>query len=146
MSSAKQRLMINLSLTKKSEFLRTITTIISLAFITIACKKVPLKDNCGNLKDAIVNDDVSLAISAVDNIISTLPNAHYSQADLQGLANRLTTDCHLTTEVLCYSCIKTNPPQSEIRISATLPGTVKVTVVDISYNSTNRMTCLDMHH
>jgi hypothetical protein len=130
----------------RKAFVRIAAIITSLTFLMVACQKARLKDNCVNLKDAIVNDDVSLARSTVDNIISTLPDAHYSQPNLQGLANRLTMDCNLTSEVLCYSCIKTNPPQSEIRISATLAGTVKVSVVDISYSSTHRMTSLNMHH
>ena len=116
-----------------------------LIIIITACQKHPLGDSCDNLKKAIINDDTPLAKSAVDNIIAALPNSNYSQANLQSLTDRLTTNCNLPTQVLCYSCIKTQPPQSEIRISADSTSGAKERLLDISYTTTNRMTCLNMH-
>lgn len=122
--------------------MRISIVIIYLLIMISGCQKHSLEHSCDNLKKAILNDDIPLARSAVDNIIASLPSPDYSQANLQLLADRLTTNYNLPTQVLCYSCIKTMPLQSELRVSS---GTGKEKVLDISYTTTSLMTCLNMH-
>jgi hypothetical protein len=125
--------------------MRMISIIISLLFLTFACKKTSLKDSCENLKQGILSDDIAMAKSAVNDIIMTLPNQDYTQPNLQSLINKLNTHCNLTTELLRYDCIYTLPSQSEIRISLNSSASSQQKVMDISYTATNRMTCVSMH-
>ena len=125
--------------------MRMISIIISLLFLTFACKKTGLKDSCENLKQGILSDDIAMAKSAVNDIIMTLPNQDYTQTNLQSLINKLNTHCNLTTELVCYDCIKTLPSESEIRVSVNLSASSQQKVMDISYTATNRMTCVSMH-
>jgi hypothetical protein len=119
--------------------MRTISIIILLLLLTFACKKTSLKDNCENLKQAILSNNREMAKTAVNNIIMTLPDQNYTESNLQSLINKLNTDCHLTAEMLCYSCLYSNPPQSVIRISVSSP--VSSLGMSISYiPTTNRMT------
>src|SRR4030095_13804977 len=120
--------------------MRTISIIILLLFLTFACKKNSLKDNCENLKQSILSNDREMAKSAVNNIIMTLPDQDYTKSNLQSLINKLNTDFHLTAELLCYSCLYSDPPQSIIRISVNSPASSQE--MHISYTRPiNQMTC-----
>jgi hypothetical protein len=41
--------------------------------------------------------------------------------------------------LLCHNCIFTNPPESEIKVSFTLSNTSIEKVLDLSYDSNNKM-------
>jgi len=125
--------------------MRMISLIISMLFLIFACKKTSLKDSCENLKHGILSDDIAMAKSAVNDIIMTLPDQDYTQPNLQSLVNKLNTHCNLTTEILCYDCIKTLPSESEIRVSVNSSASSQQKVMDISYTAANRMTCVSMH-
>ena len=58
---------------------------------------------------------------------------------------RDSTECDIQKDLLCYSCIFTLSPQSEIRISFVSASSIQEQVMDVSYTSNNETTCINMH-
>jgi hypothetical protein len=125
--------------------MRTISIIIFLLISANACKKDSVKDNCDNLKLAILSNNSAMTKSALYEIIATLPSQDYSRLNVQNLVNRITIDCGLPTELLCYNCIFTLPPQTEIRILVNSPASTQQKVIDLSYTTENKITIIRVH-
>ena len=110
-----------------------------------SCKKSNVSGNCESLKDAILNNDVAKTGALVNNFIDQLRNKTYTEPNLTALVQKISSQCNVTGEVLCFDCIKTLPSQSEIRITINSGGTVVSKTIDISYSATNNMTFQNMH-
>lgn len=121
--------------------------LLSFIIITllISCRRNTLNDNCESLKDGMVANEVAAVQTAINNFIAGLPDKHYSETNIRALANRISLECNVTVEVLCFDCIQTLPSQSEIKISFNSGGGVMAKCIDLSYNADNKMTYRGMH-
>ncbi len=69
---------------------------------------------------------------------------HKQNLDL--LIKRLNTQCdNMTAEFICYACIETNPPQSEILVTTDSVGTAVKRVVDILTPDDDILYCVSVH-
>lgn len=110
----------------------------------ISCKKEN-QCRCGGLKEAAIAGDVSTAKLNVESVIATLKDKTYNQANIGSLNQKLSSHCGVMAEMFCYDCVKTNPSQTEIKITVQ-SGTNRVEkIVDLSYNSSNQIVFVNMH-
>ena len=110
-----------------------------------SCKKSNESDNCQSLKVAILNDDIATTEILINSLIEQLRNKTYTELNLNALIQRISTQCDVSSTVLCFDCIKRLPSQSEIKISISSAGTVVVKTIDISYSNSYTMTFRNMH-
>lgn len=108
--------------------------------------------DCGNLKTGIIDMDSEIVKSEVNKLVTDLepvrtdsdPIGHKENLDL--LIERLNTQCdNITAELICYACIETNPPQSEILVTTDSLGTGIDRVVDILTPDDDTLYCLRIH-
>lgn len=94
--------------------------------------------DCDKLKDGIINMDSKTVKSEIDKLVIDLEPSktasdnigHKENIDL--LIKRMNTQCaNISAELICYACIKTNPPQSEILVTTDSIDTVISRVIDI---------------
>jgi hypothetical protein len=74
-----------------------------------------------------------------------MPSKTYSLQNIQILSASVSSQCSFTANMLCFSCIKTLPPQTEISISFMDGGSQVRKVFDISYSPDNKMKFVNMH-
>ena len=66
--------------------------------------------------------------------------------NLSILINRLNTQCtSINAELICYACIYTNPPQSEILVSTDSIGVTIKRIMDISTPEDAVLSCVRIH-
>ena len=61
------------------------------------------------------------------------------------LTERITQQCGITAQAVCYACIKTLPPQTEIVVSFMNNGLLVKKTLDITTSSTSKLAFLKMH-
>lgn len=95
------------------------------------------ENNCSELIDGLLSYDIDRVESVFNSITNDLhpyvneddPIGH--QKNFKILLARLNSCELITSEMLCYACIKTYPPQSEILIKIDSSGQFVNRVVDI---------------
>ena len=123
---------------------RVLFLILALSFSS--CKKESSDNNCkGDLKDGIAANDINKVKATVNSAISQLQNKEHTSSNLLSLATLLSAGCNIKAEVICFGCIDTNPPQSEIRFSFNLRGSTFTKVIDITHSPSNMMVFRNMH-
>jgi len=115
--------------------------------LTISCKKTPHTPpavNCESLRYGMQNNDVNEVKTQLTRIIDRLPSQLYTSENINRLAEEISGQCGSTANMLCFNCVKTDPGQTEIKISFPTPFIQKT--IDISYTpSTNKMKVISMH-
>jgi hypothetical protein len=116
-------------------------TVSMLGFVSIflSCKKELNNSDCDNLKDGLLMNDTKLVIKNIGSMLTS-----YSEGNLDELANKITDRCNIPARVDCFSCIKTNPPQTEIIFSFVQSGSTIQKRLDISYTPDNKMKILNV--
>lgn len=125
--------------------IRNFVFILFLSACISSCDKVDDEsDNdlenldCDNLKTGIINMDSDIVKYEINKLLIDLepvktdtdPIGH--KENLNILIERLNTKCdNMTAEFICYACIYTNPPQSEILVTTDSVGTSINRVLDI---------------
>ncbi len=108
--------------------------------------------DCDNLKSGIINIDSDSVRSEINKLVTDLepvrtdsdPIGHKENLDL--LIEQLNTQCdNITVKLICYACIKTWPPQSEILVTTDSLGTDINRVVDILTPDDDTLYCLGIH-
>ena len=120
---------------------RLIIPIIAVIFLFMCCRKGNLSDKeCVNFREGIQANDKERVIKAVDHLLTS-----YSSKNLDKFASSLSSECNISARVLCFSCIDTYPPQTEIRVSFTESIGVIKKVLDITHNNRNKMIIVAIH-
>ncbi len=97
-----------------------------------------LRVDCINLSDGLLTMDSDMIRSDLNVLLGDLgPEpvenddiGHRKNIDI--FINRVNVACsNLKAELLCYACIKTYPPQSEIRIEIDTSGSKIYRIIDI---------------
>ena len=117
---------------------------IAVISILVGCKKEPV-GNCDNLRNAIISGDDETVKSNITGFINKLSSKKLTRDNLQALASLISGDCGITTN-MCFECIYTNPPQSEIYMTITTSQSTMYKTADISATSSNKMQCKDVHN
>lgn len=122
-----------------------IIILVVFSLLVSGCSKNGLEGNCQKLKSAMINGNKDQARSAINDIISQLPNQNNTSQNLDRLAREIDVECDIDAEVLCFDCVKTLPSQSEIKLSFQSGSTTVNKIIDITYNSNNKMKFSNMH-
>ena len=94
--------------------------------------------DCDNLKTGIINTDSDIVKAEINKLVTDLepvktdsdPIGHKDNLAL--LIEQLNIQCdNITAELICYACIETNPPQSEILVTTDSLGTDINRIIDI---------------
>jgi hypothetical protein len=119
----------------------------------ISCDKADtqIKIDWNDLKIGIINRDKFL----IDNELSKLltntnpkptDDDKIGQSDnINKLINTMNTSSVITSELICYACIKTYPAQSEIKIFTDSSG-IKITrIIDLKTPNDDRLRFVNIH-
>ena len=105
-----------------------------------ACRKETLDNSdCDNLRNGLLMNDTKLVTKSIGSLLTS-----YSEGNLEELASKITERCNIPATV-CFNCIKTNPPQTEMIFSFVQPGATIQKRLDISYTPDNKMKILNVH-
>ena len=108
--------------------------------------------NCNNLKIGILNMDSDIVKFEINKLVKDL-NPKVTTSDKFGqrenidlLIERLNKQCNdIKTELICYACIYTYPPQSEILVTVDSARTSVKRVIDIMTPSNVNLSCVRVH-
>ena len=108
--------------------------------------------DCDNLRMGIINTDNDIVKFEINKLTIDLnpkvtDNDRFGHAEnLDLLINRLNIHCdNISSELICYACIETNPPQSEILVTTDSAGTMVYRVIDISTPDDDILSYVRMH-
>jgi hypothetical protein len=108
--------------------------------------------DCDNLRIGIINMDNDIVKLEMNKLMIDLRpkvtgNDRFGHAEnLDLLINRLNIQCdNISSELICYACIETLPPQSEISVTTDSAGTMVTRVIDISTPDDDILSCVRIH-
>lgn len=106
-----------------------------------SCEKENLNiGDCDHLKQALILNDKEQVKSEIDYLLGL-----YTEDNINSLAETISTNCGIETNVFCFDCVYTLPSMSEIGFSFTDSDSSYHKVLDISYDSGNRMVISNIH-
>ena len=129
-------------------------TLLSIMFL--GCEKgiynSSFNINCNALQNGIINSDSEAVISEINKLLyglrpvvtSSDPFGHKQNINL--LVERINNSClTIRAELVCYACIETNPPQSEIELRTNSSDTEFVKILDIWTSPDEILKCRTIH-
>jgi len=120
--------------------------IIAFFFAATGCRKDDMQRvDCDKLQQAIIAGNPDETEIELTKIFSTLPAGPDTDENLNNLTKTISAQCNINAVVLCHSCIKTNPVESEIKLSVIYSGTQKDKIIDISYAENKKYVVVGMH-
>ena len=125
--------------------MKQILLILICSLSVFSCDKDVISASCESLKDGILNDDIDKVRSTINNFIDGLGSKVYTEANLTALVQKISSQCNVSCEIVCFDCIQTLPSQSEITIVINSGGATVAKKIDISYSASNTMTFRNMH-
>jgi hypothetical protein len=113
--------------------------------LVFSCHKDELSGSCETLRDAVLNNNIGKARSAINSFINRLESKVYNEPNLTVLVQKISSQCNVSGTIMCFNCIRTLPSQTEIRIVITSGVTNVSKTIDISYSANNIITFVTMH-
>lgn len=115
-----------------------------VVFLFSSCSKDPKAPNpdCDALKEGLLNEEVSVVTSA----LATFSDLSYSQDNIDALADTINKTCNVKATVLCFECVQTLPPETEMSfalIDNNDDSTARV--VDITYTTDKKIKFVAVH-
>ena len=141
---------------KKRQKLFILITLLIIVSSLSSCKKI-LDSNYyqidnENLQKGIITYNSEIVCSEITKLLLDLkakPSANdkFGQADnINKLIDRINTNCdNVTAELVCYACIYTLPPQSELKLSTDSSGVEVSRVLDILTPKDDILSCMHIH-
>jgi len=137
------------------EFIRYRLILFFIIFI-FSCDKLTNHEieiiACDRLQMGIIYLNSEMVNSEVNKLVKDLKpvkndSDHFGHKDnLDKLITRLNAVCDkITAELICYACIYTNPPQSEILVATDSAGTVIYRAIDIQTPNDDILSCMRVH-
>ena len=74
-----------------------------------SCQKDDKEFNCDSLKAGLAATDVNRVKEAIDDYIASMPNRDDNEENIQEICQRITSNCEVTAELLCFDCVQTLP-------------------------------------
>jgi len=108
--------------------------------------------DCDNLKKGIIEVNSDIVTTEVNKLLSDM-KPDPSDKDRRGhfknittLIERINSNCdEITSELFCYACIETLPPQSEIILTVDSSGNSIMRIIDILTPADDKLQCLRVH-
>lgn len=137
--------------------MKALLSIFSFCLLLAACNKskdhnpAPPYIDCLSLKEGLNNNNNEQVAIEINNLCTDLLPAittgdEYGQkGNLRILAERLSKQCDLTATVLCYACVETLPPQSELSISFSRNGNNYTYIIDMTFTRQNMLRFNSVH-
>lgn len=128
--------------------------ILVVLVLVISCNNSSEPDalNCKSLAQGLVIQDTELVKAEISKLISDLEpkitnNDKFGHKEnLSTLVNRINSQCSIiNSEIICYACIETNPPQSEISVITDSSGISVRRVLDILTSSDQQLSIIRIH-
>ena len=113
--------------------------------LVFSCHKDELSGSCETLRDAVLNNNIAKANSAINSFINRLESTEYNEPNLIVLVQKISSQCNVSSTISCFNCIRTLPSQTEIRIVISSGGTTVSKTIDLSYSANNIITFVHMH-
>jgi uncharacterized membrane-anchored protein YjiN (DUF445 family) len=113
--------------------------------LVFSCDKDELSGSCETLRDAVLHNNIDKARSAINSFINRLESKVYNEPNLTVLVEKISSQCNVSSTIMCFNCVRTLPSQTEIRIVITSGGTTVSKTIDISYSANNIITFVYMH-
>ena len=130
--------------------------LVLLTVLTLSCDKMINHEietiDCSNLQTGIIDMNSRIVCLEVNKLVNDLepqisgsdPFGH--KENLDELIERINVQCgEVTAELICYACIETNPPQSEILVTTDSSGTLIYRTLDISTPHDDILSCVRVH-
>ncbi len=113
-----------------------------LMTIHISCEKGIYNQtyniNCNTVQNGIINSDADAIISEINKLVYDLPPKVTSfdefghKQNIDVFIERINKFCpSVTAKLICYACIETYPPQSEIELSTISSDIEYIRILDI---------------
>ena len=130
--------------------------VLLLCFSCLTCKKVFETDlfqlNCNNFQEGLINSDSEMVCEEISKLLYDL-HPEESSDDKFGhrenfniLIERINTNCdNVSAELICYACIETNPPQSELKLSTDSSGVEISRILDVRTPEDEILSCIRLH-
>jgi hypothetical protein len=114
-----------------------LTALLSLA----GCEKdsETADNSCSLVSAGLAANDAQEAGRGINKLITKLPSAEYSGANLDLLAGKMSGDCGISTTVTCLNCNHAIPLESELTATFTIGGVEKQKIIVISQSPDNKM-------
>jgi hypothetical protein len=125
--------------------MKKIILILIYGQLVFSCDKNELSGSCETLRDAVLNNNIDKARSAINSFINRLESKVYNEANLTVLVQKISSQCNVSSTIMCFNCVRTLPSQTEIRIVINSGGTTVSKTIDISYLTNNIITFVYMH-
>lgn len=111
----------------------TLTVLFLTLAILTSCNKDEITCSNGEIFCYYVNkEEFNKTGPTIDNFLKDLKKKLSDEEKLERLVDWLKCkSCVSNAEILCVSCIKTNPPQSEIKVWFIINGQIKTQILDI---------------
>ena len=141
---------------KQCKLFILIFLIIPCCFLS-TCKKILDSNfyqvNSENLQNGIINCNSEIICTEITKLLLDLkpdPNTEDKfghRENLIILVERINNICdNVSAELLCYACIYTLPPQSEVKLSSDSSGVEIARILDIKTPEDDVLSCVRLHY
>lgn len=133
---------------------KTIAIVLVISVLFTGCRKEgekPETFSCETLVDGLLlgnNQKVETQINIICSQLVPTPDVLDTaglRKQIDKMVSILIKNCNVEANVLCYGCIKTLPPQSEVRLSFTHNGGLYHKIIDISSPENHVLRFAGMH-
>jgi hypothetical protein len=123
---------------------KMIVLFLAASALLISCKKKQ-PQKCNDLKNAALAANQSTVKSELESIIAGMKDKTYTLANIITLNQLLSSKCEINAQLICFDCIKTQPTETEIRITIQSGNNVVDKTIDLSYDASNQIVFESMH-
>lgn len=121
-----------------------VVVLATILLITGASCKKDKQGRCEQLKQAVYSNDIDKVRLIITTYLQSLPSLTYNEQNIQLLTQRI-SDCDIASIIYCFDCIETYPSQTELSLDFTYNGAMVHKIIDLSYNSANKIVFRNMH-
>lgn len=114
----------------------------TLLLVGNSCKKNK-QSACDELKQTAYSNNIDKVGSIIQGYLRNLPSA-YNEQNIQLLIQQI-SKCDISSTIYCFDCIDTYPSQTELSLDFSHNGAPVHKVIDLSYNSANKIVFRNMH-
>lgn len=119
----------------------SLAILLSFVWALFGCQKEDIGSaDCYALRNGLIAKDAGLVNKTLGHLSIT-----YSKDNLEKLAEDISAQCDIAATVLCFECIKTNPPQTEVRFTFSHSGATVERIVDLSYTLDRKIQVVNVH-
>jgi hypothetical protein len=121
-------------------------TFLLLAAVLFATCDKDIASECTGFRSALVANDKEKILKMVNQEITRSFLLVTSRQNLEALSNHFKNDCNLEVKYVCFECIDTNPPMSEISVQFLNGATLEVRTIDLWHDpQENKMKAINVH-